>query len=455
MNNVITELLQADDLIFSPPKFNSRTLTNGIKVQSYVKHHLPLVQFSLMLKGGNKYDLRSKQGTAYLLAKLIDEGAGDYDNYQLSDMIGKLGASISVDCGNENINFNLLTLSENFEKVFDLLLLILTKPRFSDEDFEREKKSLLIFQNQIKKYPDFIASRLIPLFIFDESNPYSNSSFGFSNTVETISKSDVVEHYNKFLSSKNIAINIVGSFDEANVLSLFEKRFESLPKFTPIPQYDYAYSEMIGKQVVVIDNKNALQSEIRIAHSFPKRNLKNIFSNSILNLIFGGDFSSRLNQNLREEKGLTYGIGSQIVNYLEASYFNAATSVSTDESFNAVNEILNEMQKIKIDITEKEITDAKQKIKRNFAMSFETLGDAINLLKNKTYFDLEDNFYDNYTASLDLVTYDEVKKNANENLKPDDCLIIIAGDKEKILAQFSNSEYKNIVISDVEGNIIQ
>ena len=210
-----------------------------------------------------------------------------------------------------------------------------------------------------------------------------------------------------------------------------------------------------GSRILICHKENAMQSEIRVGHLASKRNEGNYFAKYLLNTILGGQFSSRINLNLREQKGYTYGAFSRFSYFKNQAYFYVSTSVSTENTGNATREILNELQKIREGVTPDELNFAKSSTIRKFPSNFETYSQVASNITGKVIYSLPDDYFNTYLDYIRKVTLDEVNIAAVKEILTEETLIAIVGDKNKVTNQFKDFPNSVLLEVDEDGNEIE
>ena len=438
---------------FSLPEIKEFTHKNGLKILFVKKDNLPLVQFLLLCNAGSIFDPAGKKGLSNLTAMMLDEGAGEYDALRLSDEIDMLGSQLNVRSGEDNFIISLQTLEGNANRSFELLSKIILEPHFDDEDFQRQKRKVLTALIQRKDNPDDIAEYIFENNLFGKENPYSNLNLGNEKDINSITTKDVRNFYNKFLTAGNSVLIVVGNTSEQKINGLIDKHLSKWGK--QIPETNKISDSIRRESTIVFCNKeNAMQSEIRVGHLASKRNEGNYFAKLILNMILGGQFSSRINLNLREDKGYTYGAFSRFNYYKNQAYFYVSTSVSTENTGNAIREILSELKKIRKGVTDEELEFAKSSLIRKFPSNFETYSQVAGNLTGKVIFSLPDDYFNTYIDNVRNVSINDVNEAAAKEILAEETLIAVVGDKSKVreqLKEFTNSVFEEV---DSEGNKI-
>ncbi len=427
-----------DEINFSLPEIKKLKLDNGLPVLFVRRNNLPILRFNLIIDAGSKYDPADKKGLVNLFSMMIDEGAGGLSALELNEEIELLGSNMDVSSSNDNIFISLRTLKENVDKSLELFAKIIISPHFDEDDFLREKRKILTRILQLNDDPDEIADITFEHNLFGENNPYAYPVIGSKNNIENISGSnELKDFYFKYISPLNSVMIVVGDSNESEVKEklnhhLAEWRTEpdkEVISFNPPPD---------EKRILLVHKENAVQSEIRIGHLSSIRKSPDYFHKNILNTILGGQFSSRINLNLREDKGYTYGAFSRFSYYKDAAYFYTSTSVGVENTGSAVRELLQELERIRHGVMFEELAFAQSSIIRKFPSNFETNRQIAANLAAIVIHSLPDNYFDSYLDNIKHVTIDDVNAAAVNNIFPDKAMIVIVGDKKKVLPQLKN-----------------
>ncbi len=415
------------ELQFHLPQIEKFKLPNGLNLLYVKKEKLPIIQMLMLTSAGAKFEEKKLSGLSHLTGNLIDEGAAEYDALQLNNEIEKLGSIINIRTNGDFIYSSLLTLSENLERSTELFSEILTEPRLENTDFEREKKKVLNKIIQMKDEPSLLADSVFKKILFNNSF-YELPEHGTQTTVSRLKLPVVKSFYQKYFSASNSTLIAAGITPLNDFVSTIEKYFSSWKageKYTTNP----ILINRNHRKFYLIHKENAAQSEIRIGHQVKGRNDGDYFRRQVLNTILGGQFSSRINLNLRERHGFTYGANSSF-NYMQsAAGFEVSTAVKSENTGEAVSEILNELNKIRETITEEEISFAKSYLIKRFPSRFETyLQIALNI-SSIVIHDLPKNFFNTYLQNITSVTIEEVLNAAKDNIFPEESVIVVVGDK--------------------------
>lgn len=437
---------------FHLPKFDKFLLDNGLEVLFVKKDNLPVIQLNMIINGGSKLDPINKSGLAYLTSLLVDEGAGKYDSLQLDDEIESLGSIFGVSTDSDSIHLNILTLKENLERSTELLSLVYQHPKFATDDFIREQKKLVSKITQNHDDPSYIATSNFDSIIFDKTN-YRNSIIGNSKDVNTLSNSDIKDFHKRYFVPSNTQFVVVGNVEIAELKSLLNKYF-NIPNQHKLEKENEIIPYKQNSKFYFIHKENAAQSEIRIGHISDKRNEADYFAKVISNSILGGQFTSRLNLNLREDKGFTYGISSAFFYHQDAGHFEISTSVNGKDTKEAIKEIQKEIAGIKLEITADEIEFTKSYLVKRFPAMFETYSQIAHHLSTLKKHGLANNYFNNYIDKVNSCSKIEIGKIAKEKIVLDELIYLVVGDKKTVLPQLKEITDLNIVELDIDGKVV-
>jgi zinc protease len=442
-----------EGIYFRLPNIAKHESDNGLKILYVKKKNLPIVQINLILNAGSKFDFEEKKGLANLFAAMLDEGAGEYDAFQLSNEIEMLGSVLHISSDQDCIYVSLLSIEENFKRSFELLSKILTVPRFDENDFQREKRKALVRILQSRDEPSYVATTVFEKIIFGDNHPYSSPEFGLSGMVEKIENNDLKEFYNSFIVPNNSTMVVVGSVDKERIEDL-EEQFLDIWKFKAHSFKKLIPSVKPQRKIYLIHKDDAAQSEIRVGHLSSPRNSKDYYAKYVMNMILGGQFTSRINLNLRERRGYTYGAHSSFNFNKEGAYFTVSTSVNSENTFDSIKEIINELEGIKQKITREELYLAKSYIIRKYPSIFETYGYIARNLTTKVIHDLPDDYFNTYIRNIQDVSLEDALTAAQNNIYTDDLIIVIVGNANILKKQLSQLESYELRELDTDGNEI-
>jgi len=435
------------EIDFKSPKIQNFVLSNGLKIFFSEKNDLPILRLNLIVNGGSRFDDIDRKGLSNLLSMCIDEGAGKYNALELADEFEMIGANYGVSCDNDIIIISVQVLIENFSRALNLIGDIVKDPHLNEGDFSREKHKVLTKIHQAKTEPDYVADVSFGYLLFGKGSPYAYPSVGTEFSIPNLKNEFVKNYYKKTFAPSNSSMVIVGNLKKENLLSELQSVFGdwTSSEFTHVQKIEPKKSQ---RKTYLISKKNAPQTEIRIGLVTAKRNESDFFHKQIINLILGGQFSSRLNINLREKNGYTYGVHSRFNYFKEAGFFGISTSVDVQNTANALKEIYTEIDKIQDGITENELRFAQSSFTKKYPLNFETYRQIAANISAMLIHDLPDNYFETYTKKISSVNLFDVNKSANSSFQNEQLVTVLVGDSEKILNLMKYSDFGDVDVID-------
>jgi len=439
-----------DKLEFHLPTIKQFQLNNGLRVIFVKKDNLPIVQMSLIVNAGSRFDPANKSGLSYLTSMLIDEGAGEYSALELDNEIESLGSIFGVSTDSDLIYMNMLSIKDKFERSLELLSTVYASPLFTDEDFEREKRKLLTKIVRNYDEPSYIASNNFRNLVYNIT-PYAHPILGTSQEVETVTNDEVKQFYKNTFLPQNSYLIVVGNITQSELEEKLNKYFNST-SFESNNTDNISSPIENDSNIYFIHKDGAAQSEIRVGHLSNKRTDADYFPKVIMNSILGGQFSSRLNLNLREDKGFTYGVSSGYYYNKYFGYFQIATSVDSKNTGETLAEINKEINGLKQNISIEEINFAKSFLVKRFPSMFETYTQIANNLTSLVHYSLDKNYFNNYIQNVERCTKEEIEKAAQKNIVTDKMIYVVVGNADEVLPQLSSISDSNVIELDKFGN---
>lgn len=428
---------------FKFPVIEQFKLSSGVPVLFIEKHNLPIINITVMAECGSKFDPAGKKGLAYLFTALTDEGAGSYSAFQLHDEFDFIGANFSISCDEDYIYYSVQTISEHLDKAIELLNAVITKPHLSEESFQREKQRILTRVTQQKDYPDDMADTWFINKLMGNESPYGYPVTGVYKMIEQIALNDIKDFYKTFINSKTISVAVTGDITLPDINVKLSSLMNGLSTSSEVKKPEYQFTDP-DKKIYVIDFPAAAQTEIRIGCKFPARKEGNFYSRLIMNTVLGGQYSSRINQNLREEKGFTYGASSLINYWKNSAFFVVTTSVNTDNTGEAVKEILSELRGIKKGVTAEEVDFAKSTLVKKFPLFFETYNQLNSNLAVLFKHNLKLDYFNCYADEINKTSIEEINMAAGF-IDLEKSVYVLAGDLTRIKDQLKDFEGKELV----------
>lgn len=405
------------------------TLSNGLPVVLMEKHNVPLVQVNLLVQTGSFDDAAGKEGLAGFALDLMDEGAGNYTALQLADEIEFLGAQIGTFSRQFSSEINCFAPVSKLDAVLNLMSQIALKPTFPEAEIERIRKLRLNGLLQNYDDPNTIATRAFSKYLFGDL-PYGK--FATEQSIKSYSQADLKNFHLTNFTTGNATLIVVGDVTPASIQPILEKYFSAMPKGDGNKKVRPTPVQVKGRPIYVIDKPGAAQSVIRIGKIGTTRNDPSFNALAIMNTILGGSFTSRLNNNLREQHGYAYGAGSSFSFWPVPGPFVASSSVQTDVTGPALGEFFNEFKRMRTPMTEDEMNRGKNYDALGYAGDFETNGNLAAAIGDMILNQLPEGYFNAYVDKALAVTKKEVEAAAKKHITPDNMLVVIVGDRAKI-----------------------
>lgn len=438
------------------PQFWRKDLPSGVKLIGTENKEIPVVTISISIPGGHLLAANdpSKAGTASFFARMMNEDTKNYTAEQFSEELQKIGSSVSVGSGTDAITFNVQTLKKNLDKTLSLLEERMFNPKFSDDAFKRMHKQTMESFKQAKSQPAVVASAVFAKLNYGSSHIMAIPEGGTETTVPNIKLEDVQNYYNNYMTSIGAKVVIVGDVTQAEILpklsfldKLPKKRL-ALPKIDPTPAVDKT-------KVYLVDIPKAAQSEFRVGYATGlKYDATGDYYKSVLtNFPLGGAFNSRINLNLREDKGWTYGARSGFSGDEYSGEFAFSSGIKADATDSALVEVMKEIKDyIANGPTDEEVDFMKNAVGQRDALAYETGVQKAAFIGRILDYNLPANFVEQQNKILKSMTKEQMKAMAQKYLHPEKMNILLVGDKKKILDGVKKLGY-DIVELDVDGNL--
>ncbi len=419
---------------FALPKLQRRNLSNGLEVLIVEHHELPVVNLSLVLKTGGTADPLSRGGLASMTAALLDEGTQTRTALDISNQLAAIGASLGTGADWDVSAVNMLTLTKHLERALDIYSDVIINPSFPDSELKLQRNQRLAALLQRKDNADAIAGLAYASLLYGPQHPYGHSLIGDEQSVRAMEINDIKQFYKSYYRPNNAALIVVGDVKPDAVMSQLERAFAKWEK-ADVPAVNIpAATERKSAELYLVDKPGAAQSVISIGHVGVPRNTPDYFPLLVMNMMLGGQFSSRVNMNLRENKGYTYGARTGFDYRRGAGPFAATAGVQTAVTKESIVEFLRELRGIRgeIPVTQAELEFSKQAIIRGYPRTFETPDQIANRLTTLVIYGLPDSYFNDFIANVQAVKEEDIQRVANKYLDPSRMAILVVGDRKVI-----------------------
>ncbi|MET0754193.1 MAG: pitrilysin family protein [Pyrinomonadaceae bacterium] len=444
---------------FALPPIQKSKLSNGLEVWLVRQPELPIVSMNMVFKTGGTVDPAGKSGLASMTATLLDDGTKTRSAVDISNELSNIGATLGTGSGWDSGTVSMQTLKKNLDTALDIYADVIVNPVFPEKELETVRGRALVGLKQRRDNPNAIAGVVYNSLLYGKKHPYGNVMTGDEASIKSFSQADLMSFYQTYYRPNNAALIVVGDATMATLKPKLEKAFASWQK-GDVPASTVPSSVVFDKPgIYVVDKPGAAQSVISIGQVGVSRDNPDFFALQVMNDMLGGSFSSRLNMNLREDKGYTYGAGSGFAFRRGTGPFTASADVQTAVTKESVIEFMKELNGIRGSrpVTDEELETSKNSLIRGFPQGFETNGQIANALSTLVVYNLPDTYYNQFMTKVRGVTMADVNRVANKYLTPDKMAIVIVGDKMSIEPKLREIDMwgKSITFLDAEGNPVK
>ena len=436
--------------IKAPDVYNASV--NGIPVLGALNNEVPTTTVSVRIKTGQKHEPMDKLGLAAMTAAMLGEATTESTAEELSNRLDKLGSAVTFNSGDTFTTMRIRSLSKNLDETVAIAMEKLLKPKFDEADFKRNQANTLQGIRQAKKQPAQTASEIFNKVMYGTDNNFAFSNAGTEETAQNITIEDVKAFYDTHYSPKIASIIAVSDLGESALtkalapLKDWEGGDVPAVKANPFPELD-------AKTIYFVDQPGAPQSEIRIGkRALPFDATGEYYKSGIMNFMLGGAFNSRINLNLREDKGYTYGARSFFSGDETRGWYRAGAGVRADSTAASIKEFVSEISKYHSQgVTPEELEFTKSAMGQRDARAYETPGQKLGFLGRMMTYDLKPSFVDDQADILQGMSKADVDALASKHLNLDDMIMVVVGDKAKYMDEVKALGYPVVEI-DADGN---
>jgi len=415
------------------PRFTDEKLPSGIRLVTAPVAELPVVTVLVVVDAGSANDPPGKEGVAALTAATLLEGTSRLSGSELAETFERLGTSVDSGADWDSAFAKITMLSERLDDAVSLLGQVLSEPSFPDREVERLKAERLAEILQLETEPRGLADEKFSQFLYAAESRYSKPDEGSAESVSVLSRDDVEQFYRARYRTESTTVIIAGDVSLANARALVEKAFRGWASGTTLDQQLTATARTSLKSVHIIDKQNAPQSELRVGHvGLPRKN-PDFFPTLVMNAVLGGLFGSRINLNLREARGYTYGASSYYDWRRGPGPFVVSTAVQSEVTAPALREIFLELERMRRDlISEDELSLARDYLDGVFPIRYETTAAIASALASLVIYGLPADYYDTYRHRVRSVSVEDVLQSARAHLHPSELQTVVVGDAKVI-----------------------
>ena len=436
------------------PAWTKSSLPNGVDLIVSEKHDLPLVSFSITFLGGaNQFEPPDRTGLASITASMLSEGTKTRDGEALSNALQLLGTSVSTSVGAESGSIGFVSTAAKFAPTLDIVADMLLNPVFPADALERLRAQRLVALTQARAQPGAIAGRVFPKVLYGTRHPYGRVATEAS--IKALTREEILRFHGNYFQPGRALITVVGDLTSAAAKTTVEKALAGWARAGSRPAFDYP--ELPPRQkttIYLVDREGAAQSTFAIGHPGPARNTPDYFALQVMNTMLGGMFQSRLNANIREEKGYSYGVSSSFAYGKGPGAFRAGGDIVGDKTDAALVEFMKELRGIvgARPVTDEELQTAKDSLIQRLPATFASVSAINGALTTLWSQGLPDDYYQQYTKAIAAVRKEDVRRVAKQYIDVDNLAIVIVGDRAKIEAPLKATNLAPIAYLDIEGD---
>ncbi len=438
------------------PALEKAQLSNGLNVVLAKRTGVPTVVVNLVVNAGYKTDYLSSPGTAQLAMNLIDEGTKNLNSLEISEKSELLGVSLSTFSNQDQSNVFMTTLKQSFDASLELFSDVVLNPIFPQAEFDRLQNEQINNIKNEKAQPVSMALRVMNKYMYGENHPYSNpyTGTGYENTVQKLTREDAIKFYDTWVKPNNATIIVTGDIEMGELKSKLQKSLGKWKKGN-VPTITFGTPKANSKNTLYLMNRPESQQSVIIAGHLTEKygGVSEIALEQMVSIL-GGDFTSRINMNLREDKHWSYGAGGFVLGSKEERPFIVYAPVQTDKTSESVGEIRKEISEF---ISTRPATQEElDKVKTNQVLSlpgqWETNSAVNTSIRNLLRYNLPDDYYETYDQNVRSLSLDAVREVSKKVVKPEAVNWFMVGDRAKIASKLDELGFDNIIEIDADGN---
>jgi len=441
------------------PDLQRTQLSNGLNVVLAQRKGVPTVVINLVTDAGYKTDYLSTPGTAKLAMNLMDEGTKDKSSLEINAQLQLLGASLSTFSSQDESNVYMTTLKPSLDASLDLFLDVVLNPVFPEKEFERLQSDQINDIKKEKSQPVTMALRAMNKFMYGEDHPYSSpyTGTGYEDGVSKLTRADMVEFYNTWFKPNNSTIIITGDVEMSELKSKLEKTLGKWKK-GDVPKIVFNQPQTNTKNTLYLMNRPESQQSVILAGHLTEKygDVSEVALEQMVNIL-GGDFTSRINMNLREDKHWSYGASGFVMGSKEVRPFIVYAPVQTDKTAESVTEIRKEISEFTS--TRPATKEELEKVKTNQVLKlpgqWETNSSVNSSVRNLIRYNLPDDYYQKYDQNVRTLSVDDIRKVSNQVVKPEKMNWFMVGDRAEIISKLDELGFDSIIEIDADGNLLK
>ncbi len=437
------------------PPLHRHTLSNGLPVLLVEQHEVPVVELVLVVRAGATADPAGSEGLAHMTAAMLDEGAGGKDALALADAVDFLGAELQTDSDWDFASIRSRVPVSRLEAALPLFADVALRPDFPEAELERLRKEALTNLLQARDVPGRIASRALWKAVFGVGHRYGRPENGDVASLSRLRVEELRAFYAQRYSPATASLVVVGDVG-AEVVPVLESAFGAWPRpaSAPAEVAVAAPPQVKGRSILLVDKPGAPQSVLRLGRVGPSWQDPRYTAGEVMNTLLGGSFTSRLNDNLREQHGYTYGARSGLLRLRSGGLFLAGADVQADKTVPAVSEIFKELDRIATPASDDEVARARSYAALGFAAEFETTRQVARHIVDQVVYDLPDDFFEAFVPKALAVDAAALQAAARADIDTGSIVLVVVGDRATVedpLRSLGLGDVVTLSVDDVMG----
>jgi predicted Zn-dependent peptidase len=438
------------------PRFERRALSNGLRLIVAPVPKLPIVTVAAVFDAGAICDPDGREGLAELTVKLLLEGTTTSDGAELIDRFERLGASVDASADWDSAAVTMTALAENLAPAFAILAEVLRMPAFREREVERLKSERLAELLQLRTEPRGLADELFTRFLYEPSSRYSRPDGGDEESVKSIDRNDVRSFFETRYVPSMATVLVVGDITVRAAEDLVASTLGVWSGASPRRVTASDRPARSERAVHIVTKPDAPQSELRVGQVGIPRKHPDYFPAVVMNAILGGLFNSRINLNLREAHGYTYGAFSGFEWRRQSGPFTVSTAVKSEVTDAAAREVISEIDRMRSTLVdEEELSLATSYLDGVFPIRYETTAAIAAALANLVVYDLPDDYFDRYRDNVRAVTREAVLQAAEQHLAPSALQMVVVGDPETVQGPLDAIGFGPVRVYDAQGRPVE
>jgi predicted Zn-dependent peptidase len=433
---------------FTFPQIRRTTLGNGLRVWTVEHRQVPLVSVLALLPAGSSSDPDDRPGLAAITGDMLDEGCGDRSALDVHEALGRIGAQLDIDVGHDATVLGLTTLERHVGAGLELMRDMLISPRFEQKEFDRVRELRLNRLLQLRDMPPALADRAFTQLLY-HNHPYGHLPIGTEGALRGFMIRDVIAFHRRAFIPARTTVIAVGDATHDALLDAVRRALEgwSLDASDPIADPDsFPVPAAPATRLAVVHRAGSAQSELRIGHVALPRRTPDYHGALVANMILGGQFVSRINMNLREDKGYTYGARTAFEFRRAPGPFVLHASVQHDATADALREAIAEIRAIRGErpVTREELELGRASLTRGYPRSFETADQVARGAAQLALYDLPDDYFTTFVPKVLALTEQDITAIAAKHIDPTRLLTVVVGDRDKLAPSLTALDLGNV-----------